>query len=225
MNPGPSRRPRAVIFDMDGLMLDTEPLAARAWAEAAITCDVAFDAQVSMRLVGRTFVDCRTLILAHHGEDYPVDRLMGAWAGAYDAIVEREGLALKAGLLELLDWLEGHAIPKAVATSTRHERARAKLEKTLLLPRFAALVGGDEVAQGKPAPDIFIAAAARLHCAPADALVLEDSEAGLLAAARAGIPSIAVPDVVPSPRLVMGRPPVVMRSLHDVKAHLASLAT
>jgi len=216
------RRPRAVIFDMDGLMLDTEPLAARAWTDAAITCGVAFDAQVAMQLVGRTFVDCRTLILAHHGERYPVDTLMAAWHGAYDAIVEREGIVLKTGLLELLDWLESQSIPKAVATSTRHARARTKLEQTALLPRFAALVGGDEVAQGKPSPDIFIAAAARLRCAPADALVLEDSEPGLVAAARAGIPAIAVPDLVP-PGLVMGHPPFVMRSLHDVKAHLESL--
>ena len=203
-------------------MLDTEPLAARAWTDAAITCGVAFDTEVAMRLVGRTFADCRTLILAHHGDGYPVDTLMTAWEGAYDAIVEREGIGLKPGLLELLDWLEAHAIPKAVATSTRHERARAKLLETALLPRFAALVGGDEVAHGKPAPDIFITAAARLRCEPANALVLEDSEAGLVAAARAGIPAIAVPDLV-QPGLVMGQPPFVMRSLHDVKAHLEAL--
>jgi HAD superfamily hydrolase (TIGR01509 family) len=211
-----------VIFDMDGLMLDTEPLAARAWTHAATTCGVTFDDQVALQLVGRTFVDCRTLLLAHHGEGYPVDTLMAAWAGAYDAIVEREGVMLKPGLLELLDWLEAQSIPKAVATSTRHARARAKLEKAALLPRFVALVGGDEVAQGKPSPDIFITAAARLRCAPADALVLEDSEAGLVAAARAGIPAIAVPDLV-QPGLVMGHPPCVMRSLHDVKAHLEAL--
>jgi HAD superfamily hydrolase (TIGR01509 family) len=216
------RRPRAVVFDMDGLMLDTEPLAARAWTDAANACGVAFDTDVALRLVGRTFVDCRAVILEHHGESYPVDVLMAQWGFAYDAIVEREGLRLKPGLLELLDWLEAQTIPKAVATSTRHARARSKLEQTALLPRFSALVGGDEVAQGKPAPDIFIAATARLRCSPADALVLEDSEAGLLAAARAGIPAIAVPDLV-QPGLVMGQPPLVMRSLHEVKAHLQSL--
>lgn len=219
-----TRRPAAVIFDMDGLMLDTEPLAARAWSDAAIACGVTFAAPVAMQLVGRTFVDCRKLILAHHGDGYPVDTLMAAWHGAYDAIVEREGIMLKPGLLELLDWLEAQSIPKAVATSTRHARARSKLEQTALLPRFAALIGGDEVAQGKPSPDIFLTATARLRCAPADALVLEDSEAGLVAAARAGIPAIAVPDLVP-PGLVMGHPPLVMRSLHDVKAHLESLVT
>ena len=221
---GLKRRPRAVIFDMDGLMLDTEPLAARAWTDAASACGMAFDDAVTLQLVGRTFVDCRELILAHHGEGYAVDSLLAAWHDAYDAIVAREGLALKPGLVELLDWLESHSIPKAVATSTRHARARSKLERTALLPRFTAIVGGDDVAEGKPSPDIFIAAAARLDCAPADCLVLEDSEPGLVAAARAGIPAIAVPDITPPPECVMGKAPIVMRTLHDVRDHLATLA-
>ena len=204
-------------------MLDTEPLAARAWTDAATACGVHYDTAVNGRLVGRTFVDCRTLILAHHGEAYPVDTVMAAWHGAYDAIVDREGLVLKPGLVELLDWLEARSIPKAVATSTRRASARTKLERTALLPRFAALVGGDEIAQGKPAPDIFLAAAARLGCKPGDALVLEDSEAGMTAAARAGIPAIMVPDLVLPPARIMDSPPWIMRTLHDVRAHLDRL--
>ena len=219
----PRRKPRGVVFDMDGLMLDTEPLAARAWTEAALACEIRFDAHVALQLVGRTFVDCRELILAHHGEGYPVDTLMAAWGGAYDAIVAREGLVLKPGLLELLDWLEARSIPKAVATSTRHARAHAKLEQTALLPRFVALVGGDDVAQGKPAPDIFIAAVAQLGCAPADALVLEDSEPGLIAAARAGIPAIAIPDLNAAPADVLGHAPLVLPTLHAALDFLATL--
>lgn len=216
-------RPRAVVFDMDGLMLDTEPLAARAWGDAARSCGIAFDEAVAPRMIGRTFVDCRALIVEHHGSAYPVDTLMNAWGGAYDAIIAREGVATKRGLIELLDWLEANAISKAVATSTRHERARAKLEQTGVFHRFASLIGGDEVAQGKPAPDIFLAAIARLDCAPGDALVLEDSEAGLIAAARAGIPAIAIPDLVQAPANVLGNPPLVMGSLIDVKVHLEAL--
>jgi HAD superfamily hydrolase (TIGR01509 family) len=174
-------------------------------------------------MIGRTFVDCRALLVEHHGGDYPVDMLMSAWGGAYDAIIEREGLRLKAGLVDLLDWLEANGIAKAVATSTRHARARSKLETTGLFARFAALVGGDEVERGKPAPDIFLAALARIECAPGDSLVLEDSEAGLVAAAHAGIPAIAIPDLAAPPELVLGHPPLVMRSLHEVRDHLATL--
>ena len=217
------RRPQAVIFDMDGLMLDTEPLAARAYLDAAAAIGIAFDSAVTPSLVGRTYSDCRTLILAHHGDSYPVDRLMTQWHAAYDAIVDREGVDAKPGLVELLDWLEAHATPKAVATSTRNARARVKLARAQLLSRFVAVVGGDQVANGKPAPDIFLAAATALATNPADCLVLEDSPAGLEAAARAGMAAIVVPDLCSAPTEVLGKPPVVMANLHDVRAHLVTL--
>ena len=157
------RRPAAVIFDMDGLMLDTEPLAARAWGEAAAILGVDFDMSLAQGMIGRNFADCSAMLRARYVTPYPVDALLARWHAAYDAIVEREGLALKPGVNELLDWLEGAAIPRAVATSTRRDRARAKLAQTALLPRFHEVVGGDEVAFGKPAPDIYVEAARRLR--------------------------------------------------------------
>ena len=218
-----AHRPRAVIFDMDGLMLDTEPLAARAWTDAAATTGIAFDDAVTLRLVGRTFSDCRTLILEHHGPGYPVDTLLDAWRIAYDAIVEREGVAVKAGLVELLDWLEDAGIDKAVATSTRRERAHAKLTNASLMQRFPVLVGGDEVQRGKPEPDIFLLAGQRLGRPPHDCLVLEDSTPGFRAAMRAGMRAIVVPDLDrPAPQ-IDGVAPLVMSSLHDVRAHLVAL--
>jgi beta-phosphoglucomutase-like phosphatase (HAD superfamily) len=217
------RRPAAVIFDMDGLMLDTEPLAARAWVDAARDLGLAFDSTINHRLIGRNFPDCRTIIGEHHGAGYPVDDLMGAWHGAYDAIVGREGIAFKPGLLELLDWLEGERIPKAVATSTRRARAQAKLELTGILPRFVALVGGDEVARGKPAPDIFLEAAARLGAAPAACVVLEDSEPGVRGALAAGMTPLMVPDLLPPTPSLLAAAPLVVATLHDVRLHLAGL--
>ena len=218
-----AQRPRAVIFDMDGLMLDTEPLAIRAYADAAAATGIAFDDAVTLRLVGRTFVDCRTLILEHHGPAYPVDALLNAWRSAYDAIVEREGVAVKAGLFELLDWLEREGIDKAVATSTRRERAHTKLANASLMQRFPVLVGGDEVERGKPEPDIFLLAARRLGRAAHECLVLEDSTAGFRAATRAGMRAIVVPDLERPASLIDGVTPTMMTSLHDVRAHLATL--
>jgi HAD superfamily hydrolase (TIGR01509 family) len=217
------RRPRAVIFDMDGLMFDTEPLAARAWSEAAAALGVHFDDALALRMVGCNFADCSALLRAHFEADYPVDALLGSWHAAYDAIVEREGFALKPGLLELLDWLEAADIPKVVATSTRRERARKKLAQKALLPRFAALVGGDEVARGKPAPDIFIEAAARIGMPPSACLVLEDSEPGVRGALAAGTMPIMVPDLKPPPDALRALLPLVLASLHEVRSHLDDL--
>jgi HAD superfamily hydrolase (TIGR01509 family) len=217
------RLPRAVIFDMDGLMLDTEPLAARAWIEAAASLSLSFDASVNTRLIGRNFPDCRTIIAEHHGAGYPVDTLMSAWHGAYDAIVAREGLVIKPGLAELLDWLDAQAIPKAVATSTRRLRAQAKLQQAGLLARFSALVGGDEIARGKPAPDIFLEAALRLGVSPAHCAVLEDSEPGVRGALAAGMIPVMVPDIHAPSVDLLAIEPLVLATLHDVRTHLASL--
>jgi beta-phosphoglucomutase-like phosphatase (HAD superfamily) len=110
-----------------------------------------------------------------------------------------------------------------VATSTRRARAQAKLERVALHARFAALVGGDEVACGKPAPDIFLEAARRLGVPPASCLVLEDSLPGLEAAVAAGMAAIMVPDLTAPPARVAGRVPTVMASLVEVRLHLAAL--
>jgi HAD superfamily hydrolase (TIGR01509 family) len=219
----PTIRPAAVIFDMDGLMLDTEPLAARAWSEAALSLDLSFDVSIAPRLVGRTFSDCRLIIAEHHGPGYPIDVLMSGWHATYDAIVDREGLVIKPGLLELLAWIEEAGLPRAVATSTRRERACAKLTRTGLLPRFHSLVGGDEVPRGKPAPDIFVEAAARLDLPPADCLVLEDSLPGYLGARAAGMAAIVVPDGEGLALAEAPLPPTTMPSLHEVRAFLAAL--
>jgi HAD superfamily hydrolase (TIGR01509 family) len=221
--PRPIRRPHAVIFDMDGLMLDTERLAPRAWSDAATAVGVDFDLALIAPMVGRNFRDCATLIVDRHGPDFPTADLMRAWHVAYDAIVEREGIALKPGLLALLDWLEAEGIPKAVATSTRRDRAQAKLAQTALLPRFVALIGGDEVANGKPAPDIFLAAAERLGENAAGCLVLEDSEPGVRAALAAGMTPIMVPDMHPPSAALIALEPLVLGSLAEIPAHLAAL--
>lgn len=217
--------PQAVIFDMDGLMLDTEPLAARAWLEAAKDIGISFDDGISPRLVGRNFADCRALISEHHGESYPTDVLMRRWHVTYDAIVAREGIMLKPGLLELLEWLESRDIRKAVATSTRRSRAIAKLLHTSLLERFATLVGGDEVQRGKPEPDIFLEAAARIHAAPDECVVLEDSLPGVRAALAGGMHTIMVPDLPAPSDEALPDDVIVMPSLHDVRLHFESLAT
>ena len=110
-----------------------------------------------------------------------------------------------------------------MATSTRRDRARAKLAHTALLPRFHEVVGGDEVARGKPAPDIYVEAARRLGASAATCLALEDSEPGVRAALAAGMTPIMVPDMHPpsadSSRSISSCCP----SLHDVLAHLAAL--
>jgi len=213
-----------IIFDMDGLMLDTERLAPQAWHDAKEALGVDFDMSLLDAMVGRNYQDCRALILERHGASFPTDRLMDAWHVAYDAIVARDGIAIKHGLFDLLDWLEQAHIPKAVATSTRRSRALAKLESAGLASRFAALVGGDEIARGKPAPDIFLRAAERLGVQPASCVVLEDSAPGIRAALAAGMTPIMVPDQHQPAPDILASGTLVLPSLAHVQVHLARAA-
>lgn len=206
-------------------MLDTESLALRAWEHAARGLACEFDLGLCRQMVGRNFGDCAALIRDRHGQDYPVDDLTRAWSAAYDALVAAEGVAVKPGLTEILDLLDERGTPKAVATSTRRERARAKLDEAGLRHRFAVLVGGDEVPRGKPAPDIFLAAAARLGVEPANCVVLEDSEPGVIAAWAAGMIPVMVPDLHPPSAALLERKPLVLASLSAVAAHLRAIGT
>lgn len=221
--PRPLRLPRAVVFDMDGLMLDTERMASRCWSAAASAMGVAFDTALLPSMIGRNSRDSREYVLAHYGPDYPIDALMQQSRTQFDAIAECEGIAVKPGLHALLDWLESVHIRRVVATSTRRERARGHLERCGLIDRFHALVGGDEVAEGKPAPDIFLLAAARLDVDPAGCIVLEDSEPGVRGAITAGMIPIMVPDMLAPSADLLACKPLVLPSLIDVKTHLAAL--
>jgi len=125
---------------------------------------------------------------------------------------------------ESFDRLDAYGIPRAVATSTRRARAEVKLRQSALLPRFTALVGGDEVAHGKPAPDIYLEAARRLGVPARACLVLEDSDPGVRAALAAGMTPIMVPDLLPPSHDLLARGVIVDSSLTDVAARLAQLA-
>ena len=221
--PRLQRRPAAVILDMDGLLLDTEPLAVKAWSEAAATHGVEFEDALARRMTGRNFADCAAIVRAHYASDYPVDAVLGAWHRAYDAVVERDGLRLKPGVPDLLAWLDLHRLPRVVATSTRRERARSKLEATGLWTRMHALVGGDEVQRGKPAPDIYLEAAKRAGAQLERCLILEDSETGMNGALNAGIAAIMVPDMHPPSASLIARRPLLAESLFEVVAMLGAL--
>jgi HAD superfamily hydrolase (TIGR01509 family) len=223
MAPRLQRRPAAAIFDMDGLLLDTEALAARAWNEAAAELGVQFDEALALAMIGHSVPDCLAMLHARYGASYPVDALFDRWHATFDAIVARDGVSVKPGAVELIDWLERSAIPCAVATSTRRERARAKLGDAALLSRFRDVVGGDEVAHGKPEPDVYVEAARRLGVRAEQCVALEDSVPGVRAALAARMAAIMVPDLHGPPGDLVALDLLVLPSLHDVLEHLASL--
>ena len=181
-----------VIFDMDGLMLDTEPIYWQSMQQAARELGCRFDDEWYAAFIGRSIPVWRDTLIETFGADYPRFR---SRRELWERHVQKVGVPQKPGLNELLDQLEEDGIPKAIATSSSKPDALLCLGP--LADRFDAIVTGDEVERGKPAPDIFLLAAQRLGLPPAHCLALEDSESGALAALAAGMSVILVPDLKP----------------------------
>lgn len=188
----------AVIFDMDGLLLDTERVAqeARAEACAALGLDVPFDFFVT-RLLGTDHATGTALLREFVGRDFDNDRLDQLWQAACDRRYAA-GVPLRPDVHAMLDLVDNLPLPKAIATSTRTRRAWDKLDSAGLAHRFETLVGFDCVTAPKPAPDPYLLAAQRLGADPATCLAFEDSDTGTRSALAAGMTVVQVPDMLPA---------------------------
>jgi HAD superfamily hydrolase (TIGR01509 family) len=189
---------RAVVFDMDGLMLDTEPIYKVAWQAASAGLGYDLDDALYATFVGRPNVECERDLLDRFGSGFPLERFRNDWPPLWRDEAAARGIRKKTGLLDLLAFLETQEVALAVATSTEADDAVFTLGAAGLDGRFRVIVTGDQVARGKPAPDIYLEAARRLNVEPAECVALEDSEAGILAASRAGMVALLVPDGSPS---------------------------
>lgn len=186
---------QAVIFDMDGLMTDTERLFVDIWCQVLRERGEEEHRDVVEHCIGLDHLSTRRYVAQKLGEGFPyleVQKEVGVRSGKY---CEDHGVPVKAGLYELLDYLDGMGLPYAVATSTKGERARWRLDNIGVLGRLKGLVTGDMVEKGKPQPDIFLKAAELLGVAPESCVVLEDSPHGILAADRAGCKPVMIPDL------------------------------
>jgi HAD superfamily hydrolase (TIGR01509 family) len=188
----------AVVFDMDGLLLDSERPTRDAWLQAAAAVGVPLSVADYLSVVGLNHTDSHTRLLALFGNDTALLRAARAHADAHLASIA--AFDAKPGARRLLDTLRDARIPCAVASSTHHAEVRRRLAAAGLLAYFAAVCGGDEVTQGKPAPELYRLALARLG-APADrSIAFEDSGHGVQAALAAGLATVAVPDLkAPAP--------------------------
>lgn len=214
-----------VIFDMDGLILDTEPIYRLAFQQAAADVGYRIDDEFYSTLVGLNYEDTQTELLRTFGGSFPLESFGAHCGGYWHAYVGEHGIPRKAGLSELLEELDELDTPRAVATCSSEADTWLSLRVAGLEERFDSVVTADQVEKGKPAPDIFLAAAAELHVPPALCLVLEDSDAGVLAATAAGMRVILVPDLKePSPHSISLALDVV-QSLHKARPLLLEMLT
>ncbi len=189
--PGPIR---GVLFDMDGLVLDTEGLYCRFWREAAQNLGFPMTREQALGMRSLTREAGQQRLWDWFGPEADYDAVRRVRIERMDAYVANHPVAAKPGIEELLDALDELGIPKAIASSSPHDRIRAYLTPLGLYHRFDQICSSRDVAHGKPAPDIYQLAAARLGVPAESCLALEDSPTGILSAYRAGCRCILVPD-------------------------------
>ncbi|GEP52966.1 HAD family hydrolase [Reyranella soli] len=209
------RQPAAVVFDMDGLLFDSERLYAQSILTAAREVGCAMSHDVFLQLVGRSREVNHRFLLDHYGADYPLQALIATWGRHFHALAAA-GLPLKPGVVELLDLLDELGLPRAIATSNTHASVHRNLTALGLADRFHAIVGHGDYTSGKPSPDPFLKAAERLGVAPALCLALEDSHNGIRSASAAGMMAVMIPDLIAPTEEIHGLCTLVVDDLHAV---------
>jgi HAD superfamily hydrolase (TIGR01509 family) len=210
-----------VVFDMDGLMLDTESVAKIVWQEAARLAGHDMPDTLFQSMIGHSKQDSAGLLRTAYGAHFDFEKLYAACGVLYEDHIARHGIGLMPGIRELLGDLTARGIPVAVATSTRNPVATQRLEQVGLLPYFPVVVGGNEITHGKPAPDIYLEAVRRLGINAAISFALEDSHAGVRSAHGAGLQVIMVPDLVPPTPEIEALTWRVAKSLNEVRSWFA----
>jgi len=206
-------RPSAVIFDMDGLLLDTEVLWQEALLSAAAEVGHEIPDEIYNKSIGVRRSQSRGLFLSHFGEDFLFDDFHANWRRHFWLIAENK-LTLKPGVPELLDQSR---LPRAIATSSSRTTVENHLTSHSLMNRFDEIICRGDYEKGKPAPDPFLKAAERLGVEPRLCLALEDSHIGVRSAAAAGMMTVMVPDLLEPTEDICSLCVFVARDLHEVR--------
>ncbi|MFG1796009.1 HAD family hydrolase [Nocardia sp. NPDC049149] len=187
---------RAVVFDMDGLLIDSESLAMESLVSAGAELGYEMPLEFCRTMIGVPADRCRTLAAAAYGRGFPLEEYFDLHEVHLRQLVDGGRLTTKPGAIELLDALEAGGVPKAIATSSSRDRADHHLQLAGIADRFDVVVTRQDVSKGKPNPEPYLKAMGALGGDVETTLALEDSTNGLRAAVAAGLRCILIPDLV-----------------------------
>ncbi|MGD8171616.1 HAD family hydrolase [Vibrio sp. TRT 21S02] len=205
---------KAAIFDMDGLLLDTERVCMRIFKKSCEVQNLPFYEDTYLSIIGRNSAGIDVILRNAYGDD--LDRLHDEWKQRYNSVVLHEAIPVKEGVVELLEWLKSQKIPMAVATSTQQDIALVKLKLAGLDKYFDSITTGCEVEHGKPDPEIYLLAASRLGIPAHQSLAFEDSNNGVRAAVAANMITFQIPDLVEPCKEVRALGHRILPSMKDV---------
>ncbi|MGN0354983.1 MAG: HAD family hydrolase [Muricoprocola sp.] len=210
----------AVVFDMDGVIFDSERLVLKCWNEVAQKHGIGDMEEVCLKCTGLTVNASRDVMKEYFGEDFPYDVYKEEMSRLFHERYGGGRLPLKTGVIELLSFLKEQGKKVALASSTRSQVVKQELEDAGIISYFDELICGDMVKHSKPAPDIFAKACECLGIRPERAFGIEDSHNGIRSAAAAGLRPIMVPDLVPATEEMERVSEQIFPSLIEVKNYL-----
>lgn len=190
---------KAVIFDMDGTLLDSEKIGLKAWQYVIDKYSLPFDLSLPYRSIGLNYNSMKDLFLGELGKDFPFETYWKHTKQRFNEIEAESGIPVKQGFDKLCDYLKANNIGMYVATSTYHDSAAKELEHSGILGYFDGIIGGDEITKGKPDPEIFIKSAEKTGFEKSECLIVEDSSNGLKAGIASGIRTVFIKDIVDVP--------------------------
>ena len=186
----------AVVFDMDGVIFDTETIALRSWQDTADAHNLGDITETAMKCVGRSTVDTIRIFDEAYGDKVSIEAMHVECVTRFNEIMQTEGLPIKKGARELLEHLRASGAVVALASSTNYDRVVMELKDADLFKYFRVIVGGNMIEHSKPEPDIYLLACKKLGVDPTKCIAVEDSRNGIISASRAGMMPLLVPDIL-----------------------------
>lgn len=212
---------KAVVFDMDGVIFDSERAVMQCWKEVASRHNIPDIEKAILACTGTTMVRTREIMLNLYGADFPYDEYARESSVIFHSRYDGGRLPMKPGVKELLTFLKEHDKKIALASSTRQQVVTDELRDAGIIEYFDRIICGDMVSRSKPAPDIFLKACEELNVSPSDSYAIEDSYNGIRAAHAGGLHPIMVPDLLPADEEMQSLAEIVLPNLTSVMEYLA----
>ena len=214
---------KAIIFDMDGLMIDSERVTFECYQERLKDMNLTMDEEFYKTLLGKPIKGIYQRFYDVYGNDFPIENVIQDVHQLMAERFETEGVPVKKGLVELLHYLKDNNYKTIVATSSNRDRVDTILAQAKITEFFDDSICGDEVTKGKPNPEVFLKSCQKLGVNVDEAIVLEDSEAGIQASYDANIKVICIPDMKYPEKQYEEKTFKILKDLTEVTAYLKSL--
>lgn len=212
---------KAVIFDMDGVIFDTEKVYLDIWIEVFEKYGYKMTKELYVNVMGTGRKNVIKTFLENFGDDLPIEKMYEEKDNQLFYIIENQGIPLKEGVKELFSMLKEKNYKIALATSAKRERVEKQIKDKWLKESFDAIVCGDDVEKGKPSPDIFLKAAKKIDVEPENCFVVEDSPAGIKAAFSGGMKGIHVEDLKAADEVILKYCEKNFKNLQEIKEYLS----